>query len=217
MNLQLALDRMTKEECFQALEDTKGAIDWIEIGTGVIKEYGVSLIREIKKAFPDQTLVADMKTCDAGKHEAAQAFEAGADITTVMAFSADQTIKDTLEVARRYERRVMIDLLGVQEEQRIKELCALGVDLVSLHFGKDMQASGEIQSDDLFSLVQGSHVEVAVAGGINPGTLPSILKNNPDTLIVGSAITKQNDRRSAALQMKGMMMDHEADHSNRQR
>ncbi|MGP4059524.1 3-hexulose-6-phosphate synthase [Halobacillus litoralis] len=217
MNLQLALDRMSEKDCFQAIEDTKEFIDWIEVGTGVIKEYGMQIIRDIKKAFPHMTLVADMKTCDAGKHEAAQAFEAGADITTVMAFSADQTIKDTLKVAENYQGRIMVDLLGVKEETRIQELSGLGVGLVSLHFGKDMQASGEMAEEDLFSLVKNHpHFDIAVAGGINLDSLPSILDNRPDTLIVGSGITKNTDRHGAASEMKGMMMNHEANHSNRQ-
>ncbi len=163
MNIQLALDRLTKEQCFQLLKETESFIDWIEVGTGVIKEYGMDIIREIKTAYPDKTLVADMKTCDAGKYEAIQAFEAGADITTVMAFSANKTIIDTLLIATQYKRRILIALLGVTAQTRIVELKELGVNLVSLHFGKDMQQDGEFQTD-LFSLVQdSSELEVAVA------------------------------------------------------
>ncbi|SFK09059.1 3-hexulose-6-phosphate synthase [Halobacillus dabanensis] len=218
MNLQLALDRMSREDCFQAIEDTKESIDWIEVGTGVIKEYGMEIVREIKKAFPHKTLVADMKTCDAGKHEAVQAFEAGADITTVMSFSADQTIKDTLKVAEDFHGRIMIDLLGVKDEARIRELSDIGVDLVSLHFGKDMQETGEMQEEDLFTLVKHyPHLQVAVAGGINLGSLPSILDHRPDTLIVGSGITKSSDRQDTAVKMKGMITNYEANDSNRQR
>jgi 3-hexulose-6-phosphate synthase len=212
MNLQLALDRLTKEQCFQILEETETYIDWIEIGTGVIKEYGMTIIREIKEAYPYKTIVADMKTCDAGKHEAIQAFEAGADITTVMAFSANKTIKDTLEVAQQYEKRVMIDLLGVTERERMIELKRIGVKLVSLHFGKDMQQEGEMHTD-LFSLIQDfSQFEVAVAGGINLQLLPTILEKKPNTIIVGSAITKAENRCESASRMKGMIKEYEIHH-----
>ncbi|CDQ18521.1 3-hexulose-6-phosphate synthase [Halobacillus karajensis] len=218
MKLQLALDRMPKGDCFQVIEDTKESIDWIEVGTGVIKEYGMEIVRDIKKAFPQKTLVADMKTCDAGKHEASQAFEAGADITTVMAFSANQTIKDSLKVAEDCHGRIMIDLLGVKEEARIRELSDIGVDLVSLHFGKDMQEAGDLQEDDLFSLVHHHpYLDVAVAGGINLDSLSSILNHQPNTLIVGSGITKSTDRQGTAAKMKERMKNHEANNSNRQR
>lgn len=214
MKLQLALDRLTRDECFQILQETEEYIDWIEIGTGVIKEYGMSMIRDIRKAYPHKTIVADMKTCDAGKHEAIQAFEAGADITTVMAFSADKTISDTLGVAKEYGKRIMIDLLGVTEKSRVEELHELGARLVSLHFGKDMQQEEEFHTD-MFLLVKDiPNLEVAVAGGINAESLPDILKKRPDTLIVGSAITKADNRQEMAAKMKGMMNNDEIDHSN---
>jgi 3-hexulose-6-phosphate synthase len=212
MNIQLALDRLTIDQCFQILKETETHIDWIEIGTGVIKEYGMAIIREIKEAYPYKTIVADMKTCDAGKFEAIQAFEAGADITTVMAFSADKTIKDTLEAANQYKKRVMIDLLGVTEQKRMIELKDLGVNLVSLHFGKDMQQEGEFHTD-LFTLIEDfPQFEVAVAGGINLQSLPAVLKKKPNTIIVGSAITKAENCFEAASKMKGMIKEYEIHH-----
>jgi 3-hexulose-6-phosphate synthase len=212
MNIQLALDRLSKEECFRILKETKKSIDWIEVGTGVIKEYGMSIVREIKEAYPNKVVVADMKTCDAGKFEAVQAFEAGADIMTVMAFSADKTIEDTLEVAKKYGKRIMIDLLGITDRNRINELQQLGVDLVSLHYGKDMQLEGDMDVN-LFTLLEDhSSFEVTVAGGINLESLPGILEHLPDTVIVGSAITKAANSKDVAKQMKGMIYQYEVNH-----
>ncbi|OAT81868.1 Fe-S cluster assembly protein HesB [Bacillus sp. MKU004] len=205
MNIQVALDRLTREECFQILEKTAPYVDWIEVGTGVIKEYGMSIIREIRQVYPEKTIVADMKTCDAGKHEAIQAFDAGADITTVMAFSADKTITDTLEVADSRGKKVMIDLLGVSEKNRVQDLKNLGVTLVSLHIGKDMQEAGE-GTGTLFDLTHGiSGIETAVAGGITLETLPGIIEKRPDTVIIGSAVTKVGDPEEAARAMKGLI------------
>lgn len=206
MKLQLALDRLSKEECIQLVSDTMESIDWIEIGTGVIKEYGMAIVREMRELFPEKIIVADMKTCDAGKHEAQQVFQAGADITTVMAFSADLTIADTLKVAEQFEKRVMIDLLEVNSRDRMAELKNLNVDLVSLHVGKDKQQEGLFQTE-LFSLVKGYGFEVTVAGGVNLDTLPSIIQENPNTVIVGSAITKSDNPKETAAKMKKMITD----------
>jgi 3-hexulose-6-phosphate synthase len=193
----------------------KEIVDWIEVGTGVIKEYGMSIIREMKNAYPQKMIVADMKTCDAGKHEAVQAFESGADITTVMAFSADQTITDTLEVAAKYRKRIMVDLLGITNRTRIEELVKLGVDLTSLHFGKDMQKAGAFDTD-LFDLVNKFNgMEVAVAGGVNLQSLPAILHYRPNIVIVGSAITKTENRLEMASKLKGAMKEYENNYSNR--
>src|SRR5690625_4576982 len=201
MKLQLALDRLTKEECIQLIQETYDYIDWIEIGTSVIKEYGMQIIREIREMFPEKTIVADMKTCDAGGFEAAQAFKAGADITTVMAFSSDLTILDTLKVGREYNKRIMVDLLEVSTRKRMKELEDLKVDLVSLHVGKDKQQTGTFNTE-LFSLVDSFDFEVSVAGGINLDSLPEVVQEKPDIIIVGSAITSDLDPKEAARKMK---------------
>lgn len=212
MNFQLALDRLTREQCFQLLRETESSVDWIEVGTGVIKEYGMAIVRDIKAAYPEKILVADMKTCDAGKHEAIQAFEAGADITTVMAFSADKTITETLKVAEQYGKRIMIDLLGVKEPERLSELQNLGVDLVSLHYGKDMQLEGEMK-DDLFSLTEHLEgMEIAIAGGINKKSLSDLLDKPLQTVIIGSAVTAAPDPGLAAKELKGVMNQHEINH-----
>src|SRR5690625_74507 len=212
MKIQLALDRLTKDECFQILNETIDYIDLIEVGTGVIKEYGMAIIKKIKSAYPDKKLVADMKTCDAGASETTQAFEAGADITTVMAFSSDETIVDCLDVANSYNKEVMIDLLGVTNPNKIVELKSLGVELLSLHVGKDMQKSGETTNFN-FDIIQNKQAfKIAVAGGINVNSLPQIAPYKPDNIIVGNSITKAEDKKAVASKMKGWITDYENDH-----
>lgn len=204
MKLQLALDRLSREKCLQLVKETKDYIDIVEIGTGVIKEYGMSIVREMERLFPNQTILADMKTCDAGKAETIQAFDAGADITTVMAFSSKNTIIETLKVAKEYGKTIMIDLLEVQSREKVVELKDLGVDFIGLHVGKDSQKDGVFESK-LFSLVKGLDLKVAVAGGINLETLPNIVSEKPDIIIIGSAITKVKDPQKAAMEIKEIM------------
>ena len=212
MKLQIALDRLSKEECIRILAETNSYVDWIEVGTGVIKQYGVSIIEDIKKLYPEKILVADMKTCDAGKHEAKQAFEAGADITTVMAYADNQTIVDMLVVAKKHNKRVMVDLLGVKSKTHVEELKALTVDLVSLHVGKDMQQNAQLQVD-VFDLVKGiEDLEVAIAGGINLNSLDEVMAKGPNVLIVGSTITSAENPGDIASQMKGMIKRFENNH-----
>lgn len=212
MKLQIALDRLSKEECISILAETSPFVDWIEVGTGVIKQYGVSIIEDIKKRYPEKIVVADMKTCDAGKHEAKQAFEAGADITTVMAYADNQTIVDMLAVAEKHNKRVMVDLLGVKNKTRVEELKALNVDLVSLHVGKDMQQNAQLQVD-MFNLVKGiEDLEVAIAGGINLDSLDEVMAKGPNVLIVGSTITSAANPGDIAKQMKGMIKRFENNH-----
>jgi 3-hexulose-6-phosphate synthase len=201
MKIQLALDRLTREQCFSILEETAENIDWIEIGTGVIKEYGMAIVREISEAYPHKVIVADMKTCDAGQHEAKQAFEAGADIITVMAFSHNKTIEETLAVAQQSGKRIMVDLLGVDSKERTEELHGLGVDLFCLHIGKDMQQEGALADSSLYRLVEGlEDVEVAIAGGISEDTIGFL--DGIDIAIVGSAVTGSSNPREASKRLR---------------
>ena len=206
MYLQLALDRLSKEQCFRIVRETADSIDLIEIGTGVIKEYGMDIIRSMREQFPDKTIVADMKTCDAGRHETLQALKAGADISTVMAFAADRTIQDSLEAAAGEGKRIMIDLLGVTEQKRVRELAQMGADLMSLHYGKDMQEKTGME-ESAFKLTDGiPGLQIAAAGGITLETLDGIAAKRPDILIIGSGITSAADPGGTAAAIKERML-----------
>ncbi|WP_078394058.1 3-hexulose-6-phosphate synthase [Shouchella patagoniensis] len=200
MKLQLALDRLDWDQCFQLADETKKYVDIIEIGTGVIKEYGMEIVREMREVFPNHSLLADMKICDAGKHEAKQAFAAGADITTVMAFAPDATVRETIQTANEMGKEMMIDLLGVQKS-RLMELRQLGASYVGLHIGKDQQKNKGLTSTT-FQLIEGFHFRVAVAGGVTFEQLPTIMQDAPDILIVGSGIVKAEQPIFAAKKFK---------------
>lgn len=203
MKLQLALDRMTRDTCLSLVQETQEFVDIVEIGTGVIKEYGMAVIRELHSHFPNKLLLADMKTCDAGKHEATQAFEAGAQIVTAMAFSANKTIEEMLEVAEVFQGTVVIDLLGIQDSTRVKELYALGVRHFCLHKGKDMQLANHLAKAEDFEMVQGlDDCIIYIAGGISREMVP-LFKDTPiDILIVGSGITNAPVPAKAAQQLR---------------
>jgi len=199
VNIQIALDRMTIEDCVSLVETTQDSIDWIEIGTGVIKEYGMAVVRKMRTRFPEKTIVADMKTCDAGKYESLQAFHSGANISTVMGFASNATILQCLEVATEQNGEMMIDLLGVQSPERVKEIYSLGARLFCLHVGKDMQQDGKLATSELFSLVEGlDDVRIAVAGGVNVDTIPGLLEAGVDVIIVGSFITGSAEPKVSA-------------------
>ena len=70
---------------------------------------------------------------DAGEHEANLAFEAGADIVTVLGVAHDETIHGVVRAARRAggTKEVMVDLINTPNPAaRAKEVAELGVDIV---------------------------------------------------------------------------------------
>ena len=52
----------------------------------------MSVVKYIKAAYPDKLVFADLKTVDTGELEADLAFNAGADIMTVLGSAGDSTI-----------------------------------------------------------------------------------------------------------------------------
>ncbi|SEP84955.1 3-hexulose-6-phosphate synthase [Virgibacillus subterraneus] len=199
--IQIALDRMGKEECFKIVAQINRYIDYIEIGTGVIKQYGMSIVQEMKEMYPEKEILADMKTCDAGKHETHQAFEAGADYTTVMGFSADKTIIDSLQVAEEHRKHIVVDLLGITTKDRILELKEIGVKAVSMHIGKDMQGETSLEIlENYQDVLEG--FTIFVAGGIDPECVQYFSKLNPNVYIIGSYITGSLNPEQAAKNMQ---------------
>ncbi len=79
--LQIALDLMNIDRAIEiAKEAVAGGATWIEIGTPLIKSEGMNGVRKARKAFPNLTIVADMKTVDAGSVEIEMAARAGANV-----------------------------------------------------------------------------------------------------------------------------------------
>ena len=127
VTLQVALDFVDLPRAIQvAAEAVAGGCDWIEAGTPLIKAEGLAAVRALKAAFPDHTIVADMKTMDAGRAEVECAAKAGADVVGVLGAASDATISECVEVARNYGCRVIVDMIEVADPvsraQRAEEL-----------------------------------------------------------------------------------------------
>ncbi|WNB91158.1 3-hexulose-6-phosphate synthase [Bacillus sp. NEB1478] len=209
MNIQLALDRLSIEEAISITRKAEPYIDWIEVGTSLIKEFGMESVRSIRKAFPDKTIVADMKTFDNATYEFELCFEAGADVATVMGAAPSVSIEACLGVAERHGKQVMIDLLNTSPQQ-IASLSEYENAILCAHLSKDQQESGKEVRLHIPSF-SNKNSKLAVAGGISVDTFSEIAKLNPYVVIIGSAITKTEDPEKAAAafyEMKGRV-EHE--------
>src|SRR2546422_9507820 len=98
--LQVALDFMHAKRAIQAAKEAvEGGADWIEAGTPLIKFEGGEVLRQLRKAFPGKTIVADLKTMDTGAFEIEIAAKGGADGITVMGVTDDATVWEAAEGA----------------------------------------------------------------------------------------------------------------------
>lgn len=204
MELQIALDRMSYDQCFETLEEVADHVDIIEVGTGVIKEYGLGIVRDIKDRYRDKKVLADIKICDAGRSESEVAFSYGADIITVMSFADRKTILDCLEVAEQEGGEVVVDLLNHSGPDVLEMLESIGASSVSAHIGKDQQG-GEAMSEERFAGLDASVFRIYVAGGINEDNLKHYMPLAPAVVIVGSGITKAEDKKGKAARIRSLL------------
>ncbi|WP_179234150.1 3-hexulose-6-phosphate synthase [Heyndrickxia coagulans] len=199
MKIQLALDRFTIQEAIEIAAKAEKAIEWIEVGTSLIKEFGVKSIYDIKNGFPDKTVVADIKTFDNAKYEFELCFRAGADIATVMGAAPPVTLRTCLDTAGQFDRQVMVDLLNTEAHQQ-KEIARLENIIVCQHISKDQQEEGG--GGTWGRRAASRNQQLAVAGGISLENLAAVRALQPDVLIIGSAISKASDPLLAAQKIK---------------
>ena len=102
MKLQVAFDLQSSDEVLNFLEKNGDLIDIVEIGTPLIMEEGLKSVLKIKKKFPKQTVLADLKIMDAGLLEAQIGFDAGADIVTVLGLASKKTLNGVKQTCLLY-------------------------------------------------------------------------------------------------------------------
>ncbi len=206
MILQIALDFVDLDRALKVAKEVARSADWLEAGTPLIKANGMDAIRRLKRAFPGKTIVADLKIADTGDIETEMAAKAGADIVTVLGSSDDQTIMQSVEAAKRYGCKVLVDLLNCGDmAARAKIAEELGADYVMVHTGIDQQMVGKDVFSDLRRVVGVVKIPIAVGGGLTPENVGQAVRGGAGIVIIGGAVTKAPDAAGAAARFKKLI------------
>ena len=207
MKLQVAFDLQSSDEILNFLEKNGDLIDIIEIGTPLIIKEGLKSVLKIKKKFPKQTVLADLKIMDAGLLEAEIGFDAGADIVTVLGLASTKTLNGVKQAAVKNEKEVMVDMINHPcPENKWNELKNMEMGLCCLHTANDDTKDGETPLNDLerfYNLHGGKNI--AVAGGINPDMIRKINSFHPEIVIVGGYIANSRNQRDALEEIRQAM------------
>ncbi len=199
MQLQFAMDTLTTEHALELAGKAAPYVDVIELGTPLIKSAGLSAITAVKDAHPDKIVFADLKTMDAGELEADIAFQAGADLVTVLGVAGDSTIAGAVKAAKQHGKGIVVDLIGVPDKAaRAKEVTALGAEFVEMHAGLDEQAEEGFTFETLLRDGEASGVDFSVAGGITTDTIAAVQASGARVAVAGSAIYSADDVAAAA-------------------
>lgn len=204
MLIQLACDYYSLEEAMKILDKISDEIDIIEIGTDLMLAEGVRAVKTIKNLYPNKIVLADMKVMDGGRELGELAFDNGADIYTVLGVAPLETIQAACNVAREYNKKVCVDMIGVTDQlTKAKEYINMGADYLCVHTADD-QLGNVTYYHHLADYVKTVGPQYcSIAGGMNPQNVKDIREYDPEIIVVGGYITKAVDPLKAVREIKG--------------
>ncbi|WP_305908906.1 3-hexulose-6-phosphate synthase [Methylomarinum sp. Ch1-1] len=205
--IQMALDSLDFDATVALADQVAPYVDIFEIGTPCIKYNGLKLVEELRARFPNQLILVDLKTMDAGEYEATPFYAAGADICTVLGVSGLATIGGVINAAKAHNAEVQVDLINVPNKVECARASAeAGAQIVGVHTGLDAQAAGQTPFGDLQDISDlGLDVRVSVAGGIKQSTVQQVVEAGADIIVVGAAIYGAPSPAEAAREIRELV------------
>ena len=206
--LQVAMDYISLPKAIAMAALVGPEVDIIEIGTPLCKAAGLEAIRAIREICPDKIILADFKTPDVGGLEAAMAFDAGADMMTVIGGAALATVKQAYLVAKERGKEMLMELTGVRDNEiltRAAEWREIGIDRLVYHREWDAQSAGRMWAESdkvtIRKLIE-MGFKLTVTGGMTMELLPFFSDLPVSVLICGRGIREAADPRAAAREMR---------------
>lgn len=197
MKLQIALDFFKLEYALNLMEIIHPYVDIAEIGTPLMVSEGFRAVTRMKELYPHIDVLADMKLMDGGEPISGAAFDAGADIVSVLGLTNNATVTGAVTAARRRGKQICADTIGVVNlAERTRELEQLGVDFIAVHTAHDLLdcVSTPVEALKVIkSNLTGGKCLSVISGGITPAAMPEIAAVGPGVVIVGSGVTKAKD------------------------
>ncbi|HDH41453.1 MAG TPA: hypothetical protein ENG12_03495 [Candidatus Altiarchaeales archaeon] len=169
--LQIALDLVDLDDAMRIANEAvaTGYVDWIEVGTPLIKSEGLRAVRRIKENFPGKRIVVDM---DVISHpiEFEAAMNTGADIILISGTAPENIVEKCVKESRKAGVEIMVDLTGITSpSDSLQRLEDMDIDYLLISF------------DDLERISNSVVTPIAVA--IDPDT-----KKAADAVDLGASV-----------------------------
>jgi 3-hexulose-6-phosphate synthase len=201
---QMALDSLDFDATMALAETVAPHVDILEIGTPCIKHNGIPLLKALRAKFPDNKILVDLKTMDAGEYEAEPFYAAGGDICTVLGAAGIATIKGVIAAAKKHGGECQVDMINVNDKAAFaKECVAAGAQIIGVHTGLDAQAAGHTPFADLADIAAavGDSAKISVAGGVKADTAQQVKDAGASIIVAGAAIYGAADPAAAAAEI----------------
>lgn len=186
--LQIALNSTLVEarEIIAKIPQSKRIL--IEVGTPLLKIYGIEAISQIKMLSAHGTyIVADNKCADLGKREIRLMASAGANAATCLGVSPIETIDHFVMECKRFRMDSMIDMMNVDDPLSVLKKLKQLPDVVILHRGVDESNLKKEKQIPYYQIqkIKGSYkVLISIAGGDDIREIQRAVFNGADIVVV---------------------------------
>lgn len=206
MLLQLALDDPAH---IAVLPRVVEFVDIVEVGTPLLKCFGLSGIAAIRDLVGETPVLVDSKTADGGAHEARMYFGLGATFMTVLAVASRATQEAVNRVAQEHGTYVVADTICSERLPDHRDQYPDRFAYLLLHSPTDVRLAGGGDGSHIAraGAMQKLGYRVAIAGGIGEGNIAEVIEAGPDVVVVGSAITGADNPREVAQWISSHLID----------
>ncbi len=180
----------------------------LEVGTPLLKKYGVKIIHEIRQLAEDVFIIADLKTLDVGQVEVDIAYNETADAAVASGLASKATLDKFIYEAKRLGIYSSIDMMDVKDPLSILKNLTEPPDIVILHRGIDEESGGKTRwqiIQEIKSEMPEKKILFSVAGGIKLETAKEALRQGADILIVGRYVTQSRDAEKACRELLSLV------------
>lgn len=184
-------------------------VDIIEVGTPLLKRFGLAAVATLREVGGGRPILVDSKTVDGGSKEALMFFEAGATFISVLSVASPATHRAVNKVAADHGGYVLADTICSPALPDDRAQFPDRFAYLGLHLPTDRRLAGSASTEhiDAIPMMRRLGYQVAVAGGIGPENIATVVAAAPDLVIVGSAITQSPNPRKACRWIASQLAD----------
>lgn len=208
--LILALDVVDDNAAVNIAYEVADHVDAIKIGYPLVLSAGIGIINEISEYVP---VIADFKVADipnTNRLICSQAFEVNADAIIVHAFPGSDSVKECIDVAREYDKKVYVvtemSHPGATEFMQGKGLMLAGLAVKCGAAGIIAPATRPESIAKLRDVV-GNKTIISPGVGAQGGKASDAIKAGADYIIVGRKIYESKDPKSEAKKLNEEIRD----------
>ncbi len=182
----------------------------LELGTPLIKNEGLrNLVPVFRKYFPDQYLIADLKTLDVGELEVELAQKTGVNACVVSSLAPIPTINNFIKTCDDLGLDAWMDSLGGDFKSLKPKIKSLNQDpdVIIVHRGIDEEIAGTQSSWNTITKFKSfSKALIAIAGGLSLENMSVAKIHGADIFIIGRAIYQSENPQSTINQFLSTIM-----------